>query len=135
MHLSFIHFSKGLKQMDRVNTLKTISVLSLAFLIGYFVFHVKWFLLIAGLLTLGNVLESRITALIAKYWLKFSSLIGTFNSKVILSVVFYLMLTPLAFVYRRFDKTLVNHFKNNSKDSYFDEVNQPCKKETFEKLW
>jgi len=38
---------------------------------GYLVFSIKWLLWMALLLSLGNAFESRMTAWIAEYWMKF----------------------------------------------------------------
>lgn len=121
--------------MDRIETMKTINVLSLASLIAYFIFDIKWLLWIAAGFMVGNILESRITALIAKYWMGFASFMGNVNSKLILTLVFYLILTPLALIYRVFNKELVRHFRDNRKKSYFEDVNSHCRKKDFEKLW
>lgn len=121
--------------MDRIDILKTINVLTLALLISYLLFSAHWLLWIACLLVLGNVFESRITAWIAKYWIKFAHYFGIINSKVILSIIFFLVLTPVAFIYRFFNKDMVEHFKVNGKMSYFDNINKPYKKSDFEKVW
>lgn len=121
--------------MDRLETLKTITVLVVAFLIAYLIFGVKWLLWIALLLTLGNALESRITAAIAKYWMKFAHTLGSINSRIILTVIFFIFLTPIAFVYRLFNKEKVDHFLKNNNTSCFDEINKTYRREDFEKPW
>ena len=51
--------------MNRIDTLKTNTVLTLAFLVAHLIFGAKWLLWTALLLALGNVLESRATTVIA----------------------------------------------------------------------
>lgn len=122
-------------EMDRLATLKTISVLTLAVLIAYVIFNAQWLLWVALLLTLGNAFESRITAAIAHYWMKFAAVLGEFNSRVILTVTFYLILTPLAFVYRIFNRPLVDHFRANKRQSYFEDLGKTYTPADFEKTW
>lgn len=121
--------------MDRLTTLKTINILILALLVAFLVFGVQWLLWIAMLLCLGNALESRITSAIACYWMKFAAVLGAFNSKVILTLIFYLILTPLAFVYRIFNHHLVDHFRINKRQSYFEDLNKTYTQKDFEKTW
>jgi len=120
---------------DSLATSKTINILTLALLVAFLVFGVQWLLWIAMLLCLGNALESRITSAIACYWMKFAAVLGAFNSKVILILTFYLILTPLAFVYRIFNHHLVDHFRINKRQSYFEERNKSYTKADFEKTW
>ena len=121
--------------MDRIDTFKTVNILALALLIGYIVFDIKWLLWIALLLVFGNAVESRITALIATYWMKFAAIAGNYNAKLILSIMFFLVLTPIASVYRLLNSNIVNHFRKNQRQSYFDDVNKSYIKSDFEKLW
>ncbi|MEI8173819.1 MAG: SxtJ family membrane protein [Deltaproteobacteria bacterium] len=121
--------------MNQIDTFKTVNVLTLAFLIGYLVFSINWLLWVAFLLAIGNAFESRITSWIAEYWMKLAVIVGNFNSKIILSVIFFIVLTPIALVYRFFNQELVNHFRKNQRQSYFDDVNKSFTKSDFEKLW
>lgn len=121
--------------MDKLDTFKTINVLAVACLIAFLIFDIKWLVWIALLLAVGNTFENIITSGIAKYWMKFGHALGTFNSKVILAFIFFIVLTPLAFFFRIFNKPLVEHFKVNNRTSYFDNVNKSYQKSDFEKLW
>ena len=49
-------------------------------------------------------------------WLQFSHLIGTVNTKIILTLIFFLILTPIAFLYRLFyrDSLKIKHRTNES---------------------
>ena len=122
-------------ELDRLATSKTISVLTLAVLIAYVIFSAQWLLWVALLLTLGNAFESRLTTALASYWMKFAAILGAFNSRVILTVTFYLILTPLAFVYRIFNRPLVDHFRANNRQSYFEDINKTYTQADFEKTW
>ena len=121
--------------LDRLATSKTISVLTLAVLIAYVIFSAQWLLWVAVLLTLGNAFESRITAALARYLMKFAAVLVEFNSRVILTVTFYLILTPLAFVYRIFNRPLVDHFRANKLQSYFEDLGKTYTPADFEKTW
>jgi len=122
-------------ELDRLGTVKTINILILAVLIAYLIFGAAWLVWLAALLALGNACESRITAALARGWLKFAEALGAFNSRVILTLTFYLILTPLAFVYRIFNRQLVEHFRANKRQSYFEDLNKQYTPGDFEKSW
>ncbi|HAJ27557.1 MAG TPA: hypothetical protein DCG53_10000 [Syntrophus sp. (in: bacteria)] len=122
-------------ELDRLATSKTISVLTLAVLIAYVIFRAQWLLWVALLLTLGNAFESRFTTALARYWMKFAAVLGAFNSRVILTATFYFILTPLAFVYRIFNRPLVDHFRANKRQSYFEDLQKTYTPADFEKTW
>ena len=121
--------------MNRIEIFKTNSILSAAFLIAFFAFKLKFLLVMALLLLIGSAFETRIAAMIAKGWLRFADIIGRINSRIILSIVFYLILTPLAILYRLFHKGGADNFRSNKRKSYFDNTGSAYNKEFFEKMW
>lgn len=86
-----------------------------------------------GLLLIG-VLSKKITVLIARGWLKFSTVLGTVNTRIILTAIFYLFLTPLAFVFRLFSGDFMKIGKNKS-ESLWDKRDHTYRREDMEKLW
>ena len=121
--------------MDRIDTFKTVNILALAFLVAHLAFGAPWLLWLAILLVIGNAFESRVTTRIAAAWMKFAAAVGHFNTRVILGILFFLVLTPLAFAYRLLNRDLVDHFRENRRSSCFDDVQKRYTKSDFEKLW
>ncbi|QWR78830.1 hypothetical protein [Candidatus Magnetomonas plexicatena] len=113
--------------------LKTIDVLALASLVAFMVFKKPLFLMLALFFIVINVLELKLGEKIAKLWLKFAHLIGTFNSKILLSIIFFVFLYPLSILYKAFNKGASSMFKN--KESHFDSVNKLFDKDSFKKQW
>jgi len=121
--------------MTSLETIKTITVLTLALLIAYLIFGVNWLLWLAVALCAGNAVESRITAAIARYWMRLAAILGGINSRIILFIMFFLILTPIAFFYRLFNREQVDHFRQNRRPTYFDDVRKSYEPSDFEKLW
>lgn len=130
--------------MDRLDTIKTVNVLAAALLVVHVIdfklldirlLGINMLVWMALLLVVGGAFESRITTAVAKGWMKFGHVIGTFNSKLILAIIFFLILTPIAFLFRLFNRQLVDHFKVNNRSTYFDDLNKSYVKSDFEKLW
>lgn len=121
--------------MDRSETNKTLAVLAFVFLIAYLVLDAKWLLWIAAFFCAGSAFENPVTSAIARYWLKFAAVLGHANSKILLTFMFFAVLTPIAFVYRHFNREKVDHFLADNRDSYFDDIKKTYGPEDFEKLW
>lgn len=66
---------------------------------------------------------------IAEKWMRFAEKLGEVNSKILLSIIFFLFLTPIAFFYRLFHKK--EQFQNSAwkkRQNQFIESN-------FEEVW
>ncbi len=67
-------------------------------------------------------------------WMKLAWLLSLIVPNILLSVIFYLFLTPIAFLSRAFgDKNPLS--LKNTKDSLFKESNKEFDKASFEKPW
>jgi hypothetical protein len=88
-----------------------------------------------GLLFIGLFIK-RLALVIAGGWLKFAAALGTANTKIILFVIFYLFLTPIAFLYRLTHGDVMNlKDENPPQESFWKERNHQYKPEDIEKQW
>ena len=73
--------------------------------------------------------------IITKGWLAFSDVMGRFNTKLILTIIWYLCLVPLAFIKRKHsDEDLL--MKNpDDKESFWVEHNIEISRESLKKVW
>ena len=111
--------------LRRIEVVETLSVLALAALIFHFVWELKWLVwLSAGLLVL-TLKSNPLANLIAGLWLKLSEHIGNFMSRIILSIVFFLLLTPLAALYRLFNREMTKSFFDRTSASTFRDARIP----------
>jgi hypothetical protein len=114
---------------------KTLGTLSLACLAAFFFFAKKWLLLLSLIFLVLSLFNNRLSVVIAIAWLRFSTVAGKFNSKLVLAIVFYMILFPVATLFRVFNKDIVRHFKNKREQSYYIDVNIDCREDIFNKLW
>lgn len=114
---------------------RTINSIVLALIVASLVWSADWLLWIAALLCAGSVAGSRCNDLVAGYWMRFSAFVGNIISIIILSVVFFFFLMPVAALYRLCDKRLVRHFKANRRESLFDTQNTTFEKKDFIRQW
>ncbi len=122
--------------MKEQETLKTLSVLALAALVFHLLTGKAWLAWLAALLLAAGMFKNPVGPAIARGWMKFADILGRFNTRVVLWLVFYLVLTPVAALYRLFNKAAVGHFRTDPGGSLFVPVEgDPCSKESFENPW
>lgn len=122
--------------MNRLETLKTLNILSLAALVFHFVFGASWLLWLAALLLLAGASDNPVGRGLAAGWLKFAGWLGHFNTRVLLFLIYWLVLTPVALIYRLVSGRASAHFRRDPGGSLFSDMEgDPCARENFEKPW
>ena len=88
------------KTDERRRSLETLAVLAAACIACAMIFKAQAFAYVAlGLLLVGLFFRWPAGKL-AGTWLGFSAVLGAINSKILLTLVYYLVLTPIALLYR-----------------------------------
>ena len=85
-------------------------------------------------LLLLTLLSARFTIVIDFFWYKIIWIIGLVAPKIILTITFFLILTPIALLSRIFGKKDVLKLRNRYKSLFVDSNNQ-IDKSYFEKPW
>jgi hypothetical protein len=93
-------------------------VLTVAALVFYWIFKAQWLLTAATVLGLIGVFSGFLSDYIARGWMKFAELLGRFNATVLLSIVFFIFLTPVAFLFKIFRKSDTLQIKKPSGSLY-----------------
>ena len=89
--------------------------------------------IIVALATL-SVISSTFAHYLAKFWLGLGKILGRINGTILLGVVYFLLITPLAFLKRTLGKS--TFFKNgDSPDSGFTKHDAVVKPEDIELPW
>jgi hypothetical protein len=126
--------------LSREKVLETLGVLALACLV---VGHLarrpgvrSGFLVAAALLLAAGLFVKPAGALIARAWLKFAHVLGAVNSRILLAVIFYLVLTPIAVLARltRGDFLLLKK-RTGADRSYWQVRDRAYTAEDIGKLW
>ncbi|RYG44616.1 MAG: hypothetical protein EOO01_19180, partial [Chitinophagaceae bacterium] len=113
--------------------LGTMLVFTIVLIILYLAYRNVYFLY--GALVAGGIgiLIPSLSRLIHDLWMKFAELLGLVMNKVILGLVFFVFLVPIALLSRLFRK---NPFKvQKSAGSYFSDRNFKYTKKSLEQLW
>lgn len=92
-----------------------------------------WLNLLAGLLGIAGIIKQSWAEKIVAAWMFIGEKLGWVNSRIILSVIFFLLLTPLAFFYRMTKKNHLQLKRIENGGSYFIERNKKFEKKDFER--
>ncbi len=74
----------------------------------------RWPWIIAALLIIWALVHTRSLIYVYRPWLKFGAIMGLINSRIILGIVFFLIVTPVGWVIRLFGKRLLEKTVDDS---------------------
>ena len=77
-----------------------------------------WSLIISIVFLILGILNSKILTPLNKIWFKIGILLGNVISPIVMSIVFFLVVTPTSFIMKILRKDLLN-LKKNTKNSYW----------------
>ena len=87
-------------------------------------------LLLSGI----GIFSIKISILVEKIWFKISFILSQIIPNILLSLIFFLILTPIAFLSRLF-KSKTNFISKNNQITTFVPQNKSFDKESFERAW
>ena len=128
------------KEMTRETVLETLGVLALACLVIGHLAHrpalKAGFLGGAAALLAVGLFVKPLAAWIARGWLAFAHVLGAVNSRILLSLIFYLFLTPIALLARAVRGDFLALKRTTAPDrSYWQPRDHAYTKTDLEKLW
>jgi polyferredoxin len=125
-------------KMKREKNLETMLVITVGMLVLYFIFKSKsWsnYLLITSLVIgLIGVFSDFLSEKVAWVWGKIAHILGTFNSYVLLSVIFFVFLTPVAFLFKLTRKDSLK-LKAQKNGTVYEERNHLYVAKDLENVW
>lgn len=123
------------KKTEELRQLETITILAASLLLLNAFSPRQLFANTALALLLIGLFVRPVARLISWVWLRFSEILGAFNSRIILSLLFFLFLTPLSIIFRLFAKNPLLLKRTESSESLFLERNHKYARHDFEKMW
>lgn len=116
------------------NPAKTVLTIVVGFLLVYLITKWKWSLSVAFFVGLAGVLSDFISKQIDFVWMKLTLVLSYIVPNIVLSLIFYLFLFPIALLNKLFGKKDPMHLKNRV-PSLFKSNNTVFDKAYFEKHW
>ncbi len=119
--------------MKRDKALEALLVIATGLLIFYIIYRHEILLYAAVTMGVTGVFIKPLASLIAKGWYLLGELMGFVISKVILTVVFYLFLAPIAFLHNLFNKDTLRLKKSDK--SFWTDRNYDYKSGDLKNIW
>ena len=119
---------------QHIHPLQSILAISLGLIIAFLSTKI-WLLLWIALIVIAiGVLSQRISLLIHQGWMFLAKLLSNVVPKILLSIIYFMVLTPLALIKKAISKTDALSLKNNSNSLFKDHI-QSYDPESFENPW
>lgn len=123
-----------MKKPDPTPSASTILVISMGFLFLHLIFDWPWALYTSFCVGAAGILSSRLGNLIAAAWMGLAAVLGSIVPRIVLTLIFFCLLTPLAAVYRlRSGDPL--RLKDHYETLFEDPVSKTVDRGLFEKIW
>jgi hypothetical protein len=124
--------------MDRIHLkpepIKTILVVTVGFLVVYFVTKWQWAINISVIVGIFGLLSDFIAKKINFAWIKTTWILSLIVPNILLSLTYFLFLIPLAYLSKIFGVPNQLTLKN-TEQSLFKERNKDFNKDSFENTW
>ncbi len=133
---SKIFISLYLKQMSESEKAKAQLVIVTGLVVLYFIFKSRYPYLLIAAAAIGVICIAIPVAgdLIVKGWYKFAEVLGAINGKILLSIVFFVVLVPVAILSKMGKKNPLA-LKRESKKSVFIDRNHKYTSKDLEQVW
>lgn len=135
MNPLYLHFSIHCFKMKHYEQLKSLTGIGFLSLLIYFLTKNEIFIWLTLFFLLLSIFPNKLAEGVSSIWNGSIHFLGIINSKIILTLLFFIILTPVAIFFRIFNRKKVEYFKKNSKDSYFKPTRKKIGNESFEDLW
>lgn len=119
--------------MKREKNLETCLVISTGLLIFWFIYQTDILVYIAFAIGLIGAFFNKLAGLINWLWYKIADLLGFITSKILLSILFFVFLFPIAILYRFTNKNALQ--LKRSPTTYWKKRNHTYNASDIENLW
>lgn len=113
---------------------QTILVITVGMIVVYLAFQVKWALTASLAVGVLGLLSDKVAEKIDWLWMKLTWVLSMVVPNILLSLVFYVFLTPIAIFSRIFGEKNPLSIRNTA-NSLFKDHGKPFDKPSFEKPW
>lgn len=119
--------------MKQDTSRSTVLVITVGFLALHFLFAWPWAAPAALVVGLAGVISRSLSRIIEKGWMKLTRILSYIIPSILLGIVFYLVLFPIALISRIFNKDPLMLSKRHQ--TYFVKVDRQVDRKSFEKIW
>lgn len=120
--------------MSESEKVKAQLVIVTGLVVLYFIFKSQYFLMAAAAIGVLSIAIPVFGDLVVKGWYKLAEVLGAINGKILLSLVFFVVLFPVAVIAKLTKKNPL-HLKKDDSDTVFTERNHKYSAKDLEQVW
>jgi hypothetical protein len=113
---------------------ETVLVITVGFLVLHMIFKERVFMYLSLVFGLAGILSSWLSGKIDLFWNKLSFLLGTISNGVLLTMIFFLVLTPVGLFRRLWRRNRMTHTDAGQRSNFTDRDHSFTKKD-LENTW
>lgn len=121
--------------MDKAKKTEAILVIVTGLIIFHFIFKIKVLLTIALAVAVLSLMSDFIRDKMVWLWMKIAEVLGYINGRILLSLIFFIILTPVAFIFKLTGKDPMQHKRKKDARTFYVERNHTYTKEDLEFIW
>lgn len=121
-------------QIQKTEPIKTMLTITVGFMVVFLITKMNVFLLIALMIGLIGMFSTFLSGKVDYLWMKLTWILGMIVPNILLTVIFYFFLFPVAIISRIFGKKNTMHLKNTDQ-TLFKDKNKTFDKASFENPW
>lgn len=113
---------------------KSLLVIVIGFLVLYYWLKIDYFLYGSLIVGLGSLIVPSLGDLILKGWFKIAEILGWINTRILLSLIFFVFLTPFAWLQKLLARSNFLSLKN-TENSVFHKRDHQYMPSDFDNIW
>lgn len=82
--------------MKKETNAQSILAIVVGFLVLYWIFEKQWLMYVSLVIGVLGLLSSAFAGFVTKIWMKFAEVLGRINASILLTLIFFIFLTPIA---------------------------------------
>lgn len=125
--------SGGRIEMNHRKDLKTLTILAIGFALLAWLFDFLWLGIFGIVVLVLGLLFKQLAALFATAWMRLAAFLGLVNGTILLTLIYFLILTPIALLSRLFTKDPLQ--LRRPKGSNFIEREKTFGPDDLEEMW
>lgn len=118
----------------KTNAVKTVLVISVGFGIVFLWLDANWALYASLTIGILGIISNRISKIIDALWMKLAKVLSYIVPNILLAIVFYVFLFPIAVLSKIFGNKS-SFILKNKRETIWVKKSTPTSKASFEKMW
>jgi hypothetical protein len=124
----------AIMKIQKTDPVKTVLTISVGFMVLYFITKWDWAIITALVVGSAGVFSTYLSEKIDFLWMKLAWVLNLIVPNILLTIIFFLLLFPIAILSRMFGKNDFLNLKDKN-DSNFKDSSRQLDKASFEKPW